>query len=77
MTELSLNYIYKKTKLSYKSIIQTEDEVEHLDIPVQNSYRILAHTAVKQYERWFTKRWFDEDKYVMSFVKHLMCIFEK
>jgi hypothetical protein len=49
-------------KLFYKSVIQTEDAKEHSDIPVQNTYRILAHKRIRQYEMWYIKRWFDEDK---------------
>jgi hypothetical protein len=52
--KLGLNYIFENPRISFvnKLILETEAAIEHLDIPVQNAYRILEHIGIKQYERW-------------------------
>jgi hypothetical protein len=32
-------------------ITETEDAIEHSNVPVQDAYRGLAHKRIKQYER--------------------------
>jgi hypothetical protein len=78
---LGLKYVFVKTRNSFLNqlIIETEAAIEHLDIPVQNACRILAHIGIKQYERWCTECRFDgrQINNTVKFMKHLICTFEK